>query len=97
MVQDLDPGLLLAEVEPPFVDREADRKVYGVPDVAIQAVDDQLLALFDPVLLSSALYNRKHHALLGFIRLRSAYKTHYTGQQYNRHAPRRPQPEAVRR
>src|SRR5215211_8325387 len=94
VVQDLDPGLLLAEVEPPFVDCEADRELYGVSHLALQAIHDELLAHFHPVLLSTALYNRKHLDLLEFIRLRRAYKTHPTRQQYNRHAPRRPHAEA---
>src|SRR5215208_8451462 len=94
MVQDLDAGPLLGEVESPFVDREAYRELYGVPHVALEAVDDQLLALSHPVLLSPALYNREHLDLLEFIRLRRAYKTHPTRQQYNRHAPRRPHGEA---
>src|SRR5215218_9465780 len=76
MVQDLDPGPSLGEVEAPFVDRETDRKLYGVPHVALEAVDDQLLALSHPVLLSTTLYNCKHLDLLKFIRLRRAYKTH---------------------
>src|SRR5687768_15919372 len=90
MVQDLDPGPPFGEVEPPFVYREADGKLYGVAYLALQAVDDELLALSHPVLLSTALYNRKHFDLPEFIRLRRAYKKHPTGQQYTRHAPRRP-------
>src|SRR5215210_2227684 len=94
MVEDLDPGPLLGEVESPFINREADRKFYSVPHVALKAVDDQFLALSHLVLLATALYNRKHLDLLEFIRLRRAYKTHPTSQQYNRHAPRRPHAEA---
>src|SRR5215218_1701579 len=97
MVQDLDPRLLLTEVEPLLVDREADGEVYRVSDVSLQAVDDQLLAFCHPVLLSTALYNRKHHALPEFIRLQPAYITYPTMQQYTRHAPRRPQSGAVPR
>src|SRR5215207_3737165 len=72
MLEDLDPGRFLAEVEPLVVYREADGQLHGVTDVAPDAVDDDLLSLRHPVLLSTASQNRKHHALLEIIKLRRA-------------------------
>src|SRR4028118_853181 len=57
-----------AEVEALVIDREADREIHRVPDLALHAVEDQFLALPHPVLFSAALHNRKHLPLLGLFK-----------------------------
>src|SRR3712207_2504508 len=81
VLEDLDLRASLAEVKAPVVGEEADRKLDRVSDLASEAVDDELLTLSHPVLLSTALYDREHVvAPRTFQRLRQTYRTCSTRQ-----------------
>src|SRR3712207_5571926 len=58
--EDLHYSRPLAEVQALFVRDETDRQLDVLSDLALQAVDDELLTLSHPVLFSTAPYDRKH-------------------------------------